>query len=40
MNFKELQQRCVIDIKEIKKDDDFRVFYFKPETYLLDDPEK
>jgi hypothetical protein len=45
MNFKDLQQRCIIDMKEkgSKMDtgiDEHTVFYFKPETFTLDDPEK
>ena len=45
MNFKDLQQRCVIDLKENLKGgnsggDGHQVFYFKPETFLLDEPEK
>ena len=45
MNFKDLQQRCVIDLKENLKggssgSDGHQVYYFKPETFLLDDPEK
>jgi hypothetical protein len=44
MNFKDLQSRCVIDMKESGNGEDdkeaHRVFYFKPETFLLDDAEK
>ena len=42
MNFKDLQQRCVIDMKDTHKDADeeHRVFYFKPEKFMFDDAEK
>lgn len=45
MNFKDLQQRCVIDMKESQKagntnQESTSVYYFKPETFLLDEPEK
>ena len=41
MSFKDLQTRCVIDIKKpASSSDDSPVYYFKPETFLLDDPEK
>ena len=45
MNFKDLQQRCVIDMKESQKSgnssqESTSVYYFKPETFLLDEPEK
>jgi len=42
MNFKDLSQRCVIDINKQASfgEDDDTVYYFKPETFLLDDPEK
>jgi hypothetical protein len=45
MNFKDLQQRCIIDMKEKGSKmetgiDEHTVFYFKPETFTLDDPEK
>ena len=44
MNFKDLQMRCVIDIapsQSVNEDQDMHtVYYFKPETFLLDDPEK
>lgn len=41
MSFKDLQTRCVIDLKRPQTSaDGTPVFYFKPETFLLDDPEK
>jgi len=44
MNFKDLQMRCVIDIAPAAVTDPneemHTVYYFKPETFLLDDPEK
>ena len=45
LNFKDLKQKCVIDIKQKSGlfdsgMDDNQVFYFKPETFLLDEPEK
>jgi hypothetical protein len=42
MNFKDLQSRCTINMKESGEDDKeaHRVFYFKPETFMLDDAEK
>lgn len=42
MNFKDLQNRTVIDFKNAagKGEEDHTVYYFKPETFLLDDPEK
>ena len=36
MNFKELQKQCVIDISTVNKTDK-SVYYFKPDTFLLDD---
>ena len=44
MNFKDLQQRCTVEFK-VKRlsdlgHDEHQVFYFKPETFLLDDAEK
>ena len=39
MNFKELSERCILDIKEINKTDE-TVYYFRPDTFLLDEPEK
>ena len=45
LNFKDLSQRCTIDFKKSSKLDDpslidHTVYYFKPETFLLDEPEK
>lgn len=44
MNFKDLQQRCLIGMNGKSKyetgDADQQVYYFKPETFLLDEPEK
>jgi hypothetical protein len=41
MSFKDLQTRCVIDLKRPQTStEEIPVFYFKPETFLLDDPEK
>jgi hypothetical protein len=43
MNFKDLQQRCIIDMQGKNKFEtgveEKQVFYFKPETFLLDNPE-
>jgi len=39
MSYKDLQTRCVIDLQHKAKDDS-SVFYFQPETFLLEDPEK
>ena len=39
MNFKELSERCILDIKEMNKTDE-AVYYFRPDTFLLDEPEK
>lgn len=38
MNFQDLQNRCVIDIQTVNKTDK-PVYYFKPDTFLLDSPE-
>lgn len=45
MNFKDLQMRCVIDIKPSQVDSEDnegadQVYYFRPDTFLLEDPEK
>ena len=42
LNFKDLRDRCVIDISdEIQAgNEDQHVYYFRPETFLLDDTEK
>lgn len=42
MNFKDLRSRCVIDVKpsQLGHPDDPTVYYFKPQTFLLDEPEK
>jgi hypothetical protein len=45
VNFKDFHQRCIIDFKKVAKLDnngveEQKVYYFKPETFLLDDPEK
>ena len=39
MNFMELHDKCVIDITTIKKDNS-QVYYFRPDTFLLDEPQK
>lgn len=38
MNFKDLKQRCVIDIEHYSKND--HTFYFQPDSILLDRPEQ
>lgn len=44
LNFKDLQMRCVVDLTPTDNDEEdgenLNVFYFKPDTFLLDDPEK
>ena len=42
LNFKDLRDRCVIDLSQTVRQgsEDERVFYFRPETFLLDDTEK
>ena len=39
MNFKDLQSRCIIDIATVNKTDK-QVYYFKPDTFLMDDPDR
>lgn len=39
MYFKEQQQRCILDITTVNKTDKM-VYYFKPDTFLLDEPDK
>lgn len=39
MTFKDLKQRCIIDMDNWKERDD-KVFYFQPESFLLDKPEQ
>ena len=39
MQLKEIGSRCMIDMENISKNDK-RVFYFKPNSIYLDDPEK
>ena len=39
MQLKDLGSRCMIDMDHISKNDN-RVFYFKPNTVFLDEPEK
>ena len=39
MEFKELRERCTIEISTINKTDQ-QVYYFKPDTFLLDPEEK
>jgi hypothetical protein len=39
MSLKDLSSRCMIDMENINKFDD-RVFYFKPNSVFLDEPEK
>ena len=42
LNFKDLRDRCVIDIKEDVhiSSEEKKVFYFRPDTFLLDDTER
>jgi hypothetical protein len=40
LNFKDLRDRCAINITEKSSVDNQQVFYFRPETFLLDDTEK
>lgn len=43
MNFKDLQMRCIINLKPnsaMTEDPQHTVYYFKPETFLLEGPEK
>lgn len=37
MNYKDLQERCMVKLEDKEKSN---VFYFRPETFLLEDPEK
>lgn len=39
MNFSELANRCILEIQTINKTDK-PVYYFKPDSFLLDEPEK
>ena len=39
MVYRDLAERCTYDIKDVVRDDE-RVFYFKPDTILLQEPEK
>ena len=39
MNFMEMQEKCVLDIQSMKSAD-HQVYYFRPDTFLLDDPNK
>lgn len=39
MTFKDLKDRCVIDMEQWKEADG-HTFYFKPDTFLLDRPEQ
>ena len=39
MQLKEISSRCLIDMENISKNDQ-RVFYFKPNSPFLEDPEK
>lgn len=39
MNYKELKDRCIIDISTVNKTDK-PVYYFKPDTFLMDDPDR
>ena len=39
MNYKELKDRCVIDISTVNKIDK-PVYYFKPDSFLMDDPDR
>lgn len=38
MTFKELSARCIVDINTVNKTDK-PVYYFKPDTFLLEDAE-
>ena len=44
MSFKDLKDRCVIDLQKASNSESSEqqhpVYYFKPETFLLDEPEK
>jgi hypothetical protein len=39
INFKDQSKKCVVDVSPEAKQEG-RVFYFRPETFLLQDPEK
>ena len=39
MQLKDISSRCMIDMENIQKSDN-RVFYFKPNSPFLEDPEK
>ncbi|CDW75700.1 UNKNOWN [Stylonychia lemnae] len=39
LQLKDLNHRCLIDLSNVEKNDK-RIFYFKPESVLLQDPEK
>ena len=39
MQLKDLSSRCMIDMEHINKNDE-RVFYFKPKSVFLEEPEK
>lgn len=39
MNYKELKDRCIIDISTVNKTDK-PVYYFKPDSFLMDDPDR
>ena len=39
MNFQDLYGRCVIEIQTVNKIDK-PVYYFKPDTFLLDEPDR
>ena len=39
MQMKDLKSRCMIDMENISKSDQ-RMFYFRPNSIFLDDPEQ
>ena len=40
INYKDLVNRCTLDISTINKTDEKPVYYFKPDTFLLDDQDR
>jgi len=40
INFKDQSKKCVIDIENYNRGSEGKVFYFQPDTFLLNDPEK
>jgi hypothetical protein len=39
INFKDQAKKCTVEIENVSARDG-KVFYFKPDTFLLQDPEK